>query len=73
MLIFRHILEEQASLKYCMEKVCIVDNYCRVLITFANSLDQDQARQNVRPDLNSHCFNGSLVVLMKEFFGNKVN
>ena len=35
---------------------CIVNSflasgdYCRLLITFANSLDRDQARQNVQPD-----------------------
>ena len=27
-------------------------NFCRLLITFANSLDPDQARQNVGPDLD---------------------
>ena len=30
-------------------------NFCRLLITFANSLDLDQARQNVRPDLDPNC------------------
>ena len=30
-------------------------NYCRLLITFANSLDADQARQNVGPDLDLNC------------------
>ena len=28
---------------------------CCLLITFANSLDPDQARQNVGPDLDPHC------------------
>ena len=28
---------------------------CHLLITFANSLDPDQARQNVRPDLDPNC------------------
>ena len=27
----------------------------RLLITFANSLDPDQARQNVGPDLDQNC------------------
>ena len=27
-------------------------DFCRLLITFANSLDPDQARQNVGPDLD---------------------
>ena len=30
-------------------------DFCCLLITFANSLDSDQARQNVRTDLNP-CF-----------------
>ena len=28
---------------------------CHLLITFANSLDPDQARQNVGPDLDPNC------------------
>ena len=28
---------------------------CRLLITFANSLDPDQAWQNIRPDLDPNC------------------
>ena len=30
--------------------------YCRLLITFANSLDPDQARLNGGPDLDPNCF-----------------
>ena len=30
-------------------------DYCHLLITFANSLDSDQARQNVGPDLDPNC------------------
>ena len=30
-------------------------DFCHLLIAFANSLDPDQARQNVRPDLDPHC------------------
>ena len=29
--------------------------HCCLLITFANSLDPDQARQDVGPDLDPHC------------------
>ena len=29
--------------------------FCCLLITFANSLDPDQAPQNVRPDLDPNC------------------
>ena len=31
-------------------------NFCRLLITFANSLDPDQDRKNVGPDLNPNSF-----------------
>ena len=30
-------------------------DFCCQLITFANSLDPDQARQNVWPDLDANC------------------
>ena len=30
-------------------------NFCCLLITFANSLNPDQARQNVGPDLDPNC------------------
>ena len=30
-------------------------DFCRLLISLADSLDPDQARQNVRPDLDSNC------------------
>ena len=30
-------------------------DYSRLLLTFANSLDPDQDRQNVSPDLDSNC------------------
>ena len=29
--------------------------YCRLLITFANSLEPDQARQNIGLDLDQNC------------------
>ena len=29
--------------------------WCRLLITFANSLDTDQAQQNIGPDLDPNC------------------
>ena len=31
------------------------DDFCCLLITFANSLDPDQAQQNISPDLDSNC------------------
>ena len=30
-------------------------NFCCLLITFANSLDPNQARQNIGPDLDPNC------------------
>ena len=36
--------------------------WCCLLVTFANSLDPDQDRQNVGPDLDT------LIVFLKEFF-----
>ena len=30
-------------------------DFCHLLITFANSLDPDQAQQNVGPDLDPNC------------------
>ena len=36
---------------------------CYLLITFANSLNPDQAQQNVWPDLDQNC----LMVFLKEF------
>ena len=41
-------------------------DFCHLLITFANSLDPDQARQNVRPDLEI------LMVLKKKSAFKKV-
>ena len=51
--------------------------FFRLLITFANSLNPDQDRQNVGPDLDPNCLcqNGSklcVIVFLKEFF-EKVN
>ena len=31
------------------------DNFCRLLITFANRLDLDELRQSIGPDLDPHC------------------
>ena len=39
---------------------------CHLLITFANSLDPDQARHSVGPDLSPNCL--TLMVFLKEFF-----
>ena len=44
----------------------LVDNFCCLLITIANSLDLGQARQNVGPDLDPNCL--TLMVFSKEIF-----
>ena len=43
---------------------------CRLLKTFGNKLDPDQARHNVEPDLDSNCL--TQMVFPKEYF-EKVN
>ena len=40
--------------------------YCHRLITFANSLNPDQAQQNVGPDLDQNC------LFLKQFFFKKL-
>ena len=45
-------------------------DFCRLLITFTNSLVPDQDRQNVVPDLDPNRL--TLIVFLKEFF-EKVN
>ena len=42
------------------------DEFCHLLITFVNSLDPDQARQKVSPDLDLNCF--TLIMFLKELF-----
>ena len=57
-----------------MEKlrpIFISGDFCCLLITFVNSLDQDLNRQNVRPDLNSKHL--TLLVFLKDFFEEKNN
>ena len=45
--------------------------FCRLLITFANILDPDQARQNVGPDLDPNCL--TLRCYSWKMFLKKVN
>ena len=42
-------------------------DFCRLLITFANSLDPDQARQNVGPDLDPYCLTFMAFLKGKQF------
>ena len=39
----------------CSNSVLASGDFCRLLITFANSFDPDQDRQNVGPDLDPNC------------------
>ena len=41
-------------------------DFCRLLITFANSLDPDQDRQKVSPDLDPNSL--TLLAFLKDFF-----
>ena len=41
-------------------------NFCCMLKTFSNSLDPDQDRQNVGPELDPNLFD-TLIVFLKEF------
>ena len=47
-------------------KLPLLVGTCRLLIIFANSLDQDQDRQNSGSDLDLTCL--TLIVFLKEFF-----
>ena len=51
----------------CLNSFLDSDNICQLLITFANSLDTDQDRQDVGPDLDPSCF--KLIVFLKELLG----
>ena len=43
------------SLAYIFNSFHASDSVCRLLITFADSLDPDQARHFVGPDLDPNC------------------
>ena len=45
-----------------------MNSWC-LLITFANTSDPDQARQNVGVHLDSNCLTPTLMVLLKELYG----
>ena len=40
---------------WSVKKFPISDDFCRLLMTFANSLDPDQAQHYVGPDLDPNC------------------
>ena len=43
------------TLEHSSQMILLFICKCRLLITFSNSLDSDQARQNVGPDLDQSC------------------
>ena len=54
----------------CLKFLSLLVVTCPLLITFSNSLDPYQDRQNVGPDLDPNCFD-SLILLLKDFFLSK--
>ena len=54
-----------------LQTFVVCGDFCCLLKTFENSLDPDQDRQNVGPDLDPNCL-ALLRVFLKEFF-EKVN
>ena len=40
---------------FAFNSLPVSHDICHLLITFANNLDPDQARQNVGPDLDPNC------------------
>ena len=46
--------------------------FCRLLITFANSLDPDQAWQKVVSDLDPNCLTFILMVSLKDFLNKRL-
>ena len=53
------------AVKFFMSLITLHLLDCQLLETFANSMDPDQARQNVRPDLDPNYL--TLMVLLKYF------
>ena len=49
-----------------MSKTCLSGDFCCLLITFSNSLDPDQDRHDICPDLNTNHL--TLIVFQKEVF-----
>ena len=49
------IIHIERRLRHWINSYLISGDCCRLLITFDNSFDTDQDRQNVGPDLNTNC------------------
>ena len=62
-------LNSQCGNQAMTQTQCYINSFlimCRLLITFANSLYPDQARQNAGPDLDPN--HNTLMVILKEHF-----
>ena len=57
---------ERMDISLALNSLATNGDFCRLLITFANSLDTDQARQSVGPNLDPNCL--TLMVFLKDFF-----
>ena len=53
--IMKRKVENSPSVSSFLYSFLASGDFCRLLKTFANSLDPDQARQNVGPDLDPNC------------------
>ena len=51
-----------------MLTLCLLVSSADTQLQIANSLDSDQAWQNVGPDLDPNCLTFKLLVFLKEFF-----
>ena len=56
---------------FCLNSLPTSGDFCHLLITFANSLDPDQAGQNIGPDLDPNCL--TLWCYSWKIFLGKVN
>ena len=54
-IVVHHINSEISGLAAGINSFHASGDFCLLLITFANSLDPDQDRQNVGPDLDPNC------------------
>ena len=52
--VIQKVVSRSCTVFYSLPATCSGD-FFHLLITFANSLDLDQARQNVGPDLDPNC------------------
>ena len=56
---------------YIINSLPVISDVCHLPISFASSMDPDQARQNVGPDLDPNCFTLLYSILQEELFEEK--